>query len=105
MMIALVMYDCTVQAFPAVFIGLFWRGANLPGVSIGFVVGCIFSIAGNFFPATIAWAGGWSGGIIGVAINVVIVIICGFAFKKYHRVDELFNVIKTYKETYTKKAI
>jgi SSS family solute:Na+ symporter len=105
MFISVVMYDCSVQAFPAVFIGLFWKRANIQGISVGFIVGCVFSILGNFIPATIAWAGGWSGGIIGVLINVIIVLICGFAFKPYSRVDELFNTIKTYKETYSKRAI
>jgi sodium/proline symporter len=105
MFISIMMYDCTVQAFPAVFIGLFWRRTNLPGVSIGFVVGCIISLVGNLFPASIAWAGGWSGGIMGVFVNLVIVVICGFACKPYSRVDELFNTIKTYKEVYSKKAI
>jgi SSS family solute:Na+ symporter len=105
MTISLVMYDCTVQAFPAVFIGLFWRKANLPGVAAGFAVGCVFSVVGNFFPATIVWAGGWSGGMIGVVLNVIIVVICGFAFKEYARVDEIFNTVKTYKEVYSKKAI
>jgi cation/acetate symporter len=107
--ISLVMYDCTVQAFPAIFIGLFWRRANLPGVSIGFAVGCLFSLLGNAFPATIAWAGGgglgWSGGMIGVVFNVIIVVICGFACKPYERVDELFNTVKTYREVRTNKLI
>jgi SSS family solute:Na+ symporter len=105
MFISIVMYDCTVQAFPAVFIGLFWRRINIQGVSVGFIVGCIISIVGNFFPATIAWAGGWSGGIVGLFANLIIVVICGFAFKPYHRVDEFFNTIKTYKEVYSKRVI
>jgi SSS family solute:Na+ symporter len=105
MFISIVMYDCTVQAFPAVFIGLFWRRINIQGVSIGFIVGCIISIVGNFFPETIAWAGGWSGGIIGLFANLIIVVICGIVFKPYHRVDELFNTIKTYKEVYSKRVI
>ncbi|MDR3296248.1 MAG: sodium:solute symporter family protein [Clostridiales Family XIII bacterium] len=105
MFISLIMYDCTVQSFPAVFVGLFWRRANLPGVSLGFIVGCVFSLVGNFFPATIAWAGGWSGGMVGVAVNMVIIIVCAFACKPYHRVDELFSTIRSYKEIRSKKLI
>jgi SSS family solute:Na+ symporter len=105
MFISLVMYDCTVQSFPAVFIGLFWRRANLPGVSAGFAVGCVFSLLGNLYPSTIAWAGGWSGGMVGVAVNLVVIIICAFACKPYHRVDELFDTVRNYKEVYSKKLI
>jgi SSS family solute:Na+ symporter len=105
MNISLVMYDCSVQAFPAIFIGLFWKRANLPGVAIGFVVGCVFSLLGNFFPATIAWAGGWSGGIVGVFLNLLIVYICGYTCKRYDRVDEIFDTVKTYKEVFSKRII
>ncbi|MDR1042601.1 MAG: sodium:solute symporter family protein [Clostridiales Family XIII bacterium] len=105
MFISIVMYDCSVQAFPAVFIGLFWRRINIQGVSVGFIVGCIISIVGNFFPATIAWAGGWSGGILGLFANLIIVLVCGIAFKPYHRVDELFHTVRTYKEVYSKRVI
>ncbi|MDR2295775.1 MAG: sodium:solute symporter family protein [Clostridiales Family XIII bacterium] len=105
MFISLVMYDCTVQSFPAVFIGLFWRRANLPGVSAGFAVGCVFSFIGNLYPQSIAWAGGWSGGMVGVALNLVVIIVCAFACKPYHRVDELFDTVRNYKEVYSKKFI
>jgi SSS family solute:Na+ symporter len=105
MFISLVMYDCTVQSFPAIFIGLFWRRANLPGVSAGFAVGCVFSLLGNLYPQTIAWAGGWSGGMIGVVFNVVIIIICAFTCKPYHRVNELFDTVRTYKEIHSNKLI
>ncbi|MDR1797073.1 MAG: sodium:solute symporter family protein [Clostridiales Family XIII bacterium] len=105
MSISLVMYDCSVQAFPAVFIGLFWKKANLPGAAAGFFVGCFFSLVGNFYPASIAWAGGWSGGIIGVFFNILILFVCGLVCKRYDRVDELFDTVKTYKEVHTGKAI
>ncbi|MDR2162679.1 MAG: sodium:solute symporter family protein [Clostridiales Family XIII bacterium] len=105
MFISVVMYDCTVQAFPAVFVGLFWKRANIQGIALGFAVGCVFSLMGNFFPETIAWGAGWSGGIIGLFFNIIIVVICGFAFKPYHKVQEIFETIKTYKEVYSKRII
>lgn len=105
MFIALTMYDCSVQAFPAVFIGLFWRRANLPGVSVGFIVGAFFALLGNFCPESIVWAGGWSGGMIGLFFNLIIVFVCGIIFKPYERVDELFTTIKTYKEVRSTKWI
>ncbi|MDR2487642.1 MAG: hypothetical protein LBD12_06710, partial [Clostridiales Family XIII bacterium] len=105
MFISIVMYDCSVQAFPAIFIGLFWRRANIQGVSTGFIVGCAIALIGSFAPAAIGWAGGWSAGIIGVFVNALIVLVCGLAFKPYKRVDELFSTIKTYKEVYSKRVI
>lgn len=98
MFIALTMYDCSVQCFPAVFLGLFWKRMNIQGVSIGFFVGVAFSLMGNFFPETIAWAGGWTGGTIGCFFNIIIIIICAFVFKPYEKVDEIFNTVKTFKE-------
>lgn len=105
MFIALTMYDCSVQAFPAVFIGLFWKRANIQGVGVGFVVGCFWSLIGNFIPASVAWAGGWSGGMVGFFFNMIIVIVCGFIFKPYEKVDEIFDSVKNYRETYSKKWI
>ncbi|MDR2295749.1 MAG: sodium:solute symporter family protein [Clostridiales Family XIII bacterium] len=104
MFMGLAMYNCSVQAFPALFIGLFWRKANLPGAVLGFVVGCLFALAGDFFPAAIAWAGGWTGGFIGVVLNVVVVLVCGFVFKPCARVDEIFDTVRNYKTVYKKRA-
>lgn len=105
MFISIVMYDCTVQAFPGVFFGLFSKRINLQGVSIGFVVGSISSLVGNFFPETVAWAGGWSGGMVGLMLNLIIIIICAYVFKPTDKVNELFETLKTYKEVHTKKWI
>ena len=105
MFIAIAMYDCTAQAFPAVFVGLFWRRVNLQGVILGFIVGVIFSLTGNFNPAMVAWAGGWSGGMIGLLFNLIIVCVCAFVFKPYGRVDELYGTVREYKEVYTNKLI
>ncbi|MDR1573564.1 MAG: hypothetical protein LBS24_04590, partial [Clostridiales Family XIII bacterium] len=104
MFLAISMYDCSAQAFPALFLGLFWRRANLPGAVLGFAGGCIFAFAGNFFPTSIAWAGGWTGGFIGLVVNVVIVVACGFIFKPGERVDELFDTVRNYKEVRKKRA-
>jgi Na+/proline symporter len=109
MFISLTMYDCSVQAFPAIFVGLFWRRANIQGVSVGFIVGCIIALVGSFAPSVLAamgtWTAGWTPGMLGVIVNAVIVLVCGFAFKPYSRVDEIFNTVKTYKEVYSKRAI
>jgi Na+/proline symporter len=98
MFLAISMYDCSAQAFPALFFGLFWRRANLPGATLGFAIGCIFAFAGNFFPASIAWAGGWTGGFLGLFFNVIVVVILGFALKSDGRADELFDTVRNYKD-------
>jgi Na+/proline symporter len=104
MFLAISMYDCSAQAFPALFLGLFWRRANLPGAVFGFAAGCIFAFAGNFFPASIAGLGGWTGGFIGLVVNVVIVVVCGFICKPSARVDELFDTVRNYKDVAKKAA-
>lgn len=105
MFIALMMYDCSIQAFPAVFIGLWWKRANLQGVSIGFVIGSFFSLLGNLCPEAIAWAGGWSGGMVGFFFNMICVLVCGIIFKPYNKVNEIDSAWRNYKETYTSKWI
>lgn len=105
MFIALMMYDCSIQAFPAVFIGLWWRRANLQGVAIGFCIGSFFSLLGNLCPAAIAWAGGWSGGMIGFFFNLICVLVCGLIFKPYEKVDEIGMAWRNYKEDYSSKLI
>lgn len=105
MFIALMMYDCSIQAFPAIFIGLWWKRANLPGVFIGFCIGSFFSIMGNLAPATIAWAGGWSGGMIGFFFNMIAVVICGLLIKPDGRWEKLTADWKGYKEDYSGKLI
>ena len=98
MFIALFMYDCSVQAFPVIFLGIYWKKANLPGAFVGMIVGVCWSLAGTFIPASIVWAGGWSGGMVGVFCNFAIMFIFGIFSKKDERVEELFQTLKTYKE-------
>ena len=98
MFIVIAIYDCCVQIFPMVFFGLYWRRANIQGAAIGFAIGSLFALSGNFFPETVAWAGGWTGGAIGLALNILAVIICGYVFKKPDYVDDMFDMLKTYKE-------
>lgn len=105
MFIALMMYDCSIQAFPAVFIGIWWKRANLPGISIGFCIGSFWSLVGNLWPESIAWAGGWSGGMIGFFFNLICVLVCGLIFKPYEKVDEIDSAWKNYKEDYSSKLI
>jgi SSS family solute:Na+ symporter len=122
MNVALLMYDCSVQAFPAIFIGLFWKKANLPGVFTGFVVGCIISLIGTVFfftgnsllggiplPTVMpdAWGplAGFSFGTLGFFANIIIIVICGLTMRKDKDVDAIFDTVKNYKEVYSKKAI
>lgn len=105
MYFVIAIYDCCVQAFPLVFIGLFWRRANLQGAIAGFTVGSIWAILGVFWPQTIAWAGGWTGGLIGLVCNAVIIFICGLIFGKQDHADEMFDLLKNYKEPRSTKAI
>lgn len=105
MFIAIFMYDCSVQGFPAIFLGMYWKRANMPGAAIGMLVGVFFSFAGSLAPASIAWAGGWSGGMIGLFFNAIIVIALGFILKKDERVEELFLTLKTYKDPRISKIL
>lgn len=98
-------YDCCVQIFPMVFLGMFWRRANIQGAIIGFILGSIWAVMGNFFPDTVTWAGGWTGGFIGLVFNFAAMILCGFIFKKTRGVDEMFDKLAIYKEPKSQRAI
>ncbi len=98
-------YDCCVQAFPLVFLGLYWRRANLQGAICGYTIGCIWAVLGVFWPETIAWAGGWTGGAIGLLCNTVVIVICGFIFGKQEHADEMFDMLRDYKDPKSVKAL
>lgn len=92
--IALLMYDCIVQAFVPLFMGQCWKKSNLIGACIGMMTGILIAIGGNIAPETIVWANGWSAGMIGFMANLLIHIFCGLVFGKQGHVDELFQVLK-----------
>lgn len=105
MYFVIAIYDCCVQAFPLIFIGLFWRKANLQGAICGFTIGSIWAVLGVFWPETIAWAGGWTGGFIGLVCNTIAIVVCGLIFGKQDHVDEMFDLLKNYKEPRSRKAL
>lgn len=98
MFIVLGIYDCCVQAFPIVFLGIFWKRANIQGAILGFTLGSFWALAGNFIAGSIVWAGGWNAGMVGLAFNFTAMIVCGFVFKKQSHVDEMFDVAQNFKE-------
>ena len=94
--VALGMYDCIVQVIVPLFLGLYWKKGNLKGAIAGLSVGIIISVGALLNPSLVAWAGGYSGGIVGLGANLLVYVICGFAFGKQKHVDELFEVLKSY---------
>lgn len=105
MFIAIFMYDCSVQGFPIIFLGLYWKKANLPGALFGLLVGVTWSLLGALAPTSIVWAGGWSGGMIGLAFNFAIMFFFGLVAKKDERVEELFSTLKTFKDPRISKIL
>ena len=105
MFIAIFMYDCSVQGFPIIFLGLYWKKANLPGAFTGFIIGVIWSLLGYFAPGSIVWAGGWSGGMIGLFFNFLVMVIFGLFSKKDERVEEIFQTLKTFKDPRISKIL
>jgi len=94
--IAIIAYEGVVQIIPVIIFGIFWRRANKWSCGIGYVVGLVIAIGLGIHPMAIF--GSWSGGVIGLIANVIINIILGLAIKKESYVDDLFDVVKTYKE-------
>ena len=94
--IAIIAYEGVVQIIPVIIFGIFWRRTNKWSAGIGYVVGLIIAITLGIWPQEIF--GAWSGGVVGLVVNIAINIILGLAIKKEHYVDELFDVVRTYKE-------
>ena len=93
---ALIMYDCIVQVIVPLLFGLFWKRGNLKGAIMGLSVGMIITLGTLINPALIAWAGGISGGIIGLLVNALVYILCGYWFGKQSHVDALFETLQYY---------
>lgn len=104
MSIAILMYDCVVQAIIPLLVGLYWKKSNLPGAAFGMLTGIGITLVGNIFPGTIVWAGGWSAGMLGLAFNLIIHVALGFALGKPEHVDALFQTISEYKEVQGQKS-
>lgn len=96
--IGVVIYNCVAQAIVPLLLGQYWKKSNLYGAAIGMLIGMGFTIYASFFPNVIEWANGFSAGIIGLGINLLIHIILGYAFGKQDHVDEIFDVVRNYKE-------
>ena len=71
----------------------------------GMTVGIVITLTGNFYPQAFQWTGGWSPGIIGLIVNLLIHIACGFIFGKQKHVDEMFDLVKRYKDPHLRKPI
>lgn len=92
--IALYMYDCIVQAFVPLFVGLYWKRSNLKGASYGMIVGILIATLGNLMPYTMLWTNGWSAGTIGLMANSMIHIYCGLHWGEQPHVQELFSTLE-----------
>ncbi len=94
--LALLAYEGIAQVVPVLLFSIFWRRSNKYGALIGFVVGLVVAISyATVNVQNIEW---WTGGVVGLVVNVIIHVICGFALPKDSHVDELFNVIEDYEE-------
>lgn len=96
MIVAMLMYNCIMQAIVPLFIGLYWRKSNIQGALAGMLIGILITIGGTALPETIEWAYGWSAGILGFAANLLIHIILGLIYKKQPHVDKLFTVLEAH---------
>lgn len=92
--IAIFAYDCIAQVVPLIVFSIYWKRSNKYAATIGFLGGIIFTLIGNIF-GVFAW-GGFTPSIFGLIVNIVLHVICGFAFKKDEGVDEMFSVLDKY---------
>ena len=91
--IALVAYECIAQVVPMVILSMYWKRSNKWGAGLGFIVGAIVTVVMTVTGATVL---GFTGGVIGLCVNILVHVACGFIFPKDKDVDEMFEVIEKY---------
>ena len=92
--IALIAYEGIAQVVPMLVFSLYWKRSNKYGALGGFVAGVVVAI----LFATFSSGATWSGGVVGLIVNIVVHVACGFIAPKDPHVDELFDVVKEYEE-------
>ncbi|MDR2522976.1 MAG: sodium:solute symporter family protein [Synergistaceae bacterium] len=92
--IALIVYEGIAQVVPMLVFSLYWRRSNKYGAFIGFMAGLTAAILYGVYGSGTHW----SGGVIGLVVNVVLHVACGYIFPKDPHVDDLFAVIQEYEE-------
>lgn len=91
--IAIVAYECIAQVVPMVILSMYWKRSNKFGAGLGFIIGGIVTVAMTVTGASVL---GFSGGVVGLCINILVHVACGFIFPKDKGVDEMFEVIEKY---------
>lgn len=92
--IAMAVYNMIAQIVPMVVLSIYWKRSNRWGAGLGLICGLGITLSGSFIDFTFF---GWSPAILGLLINIIVHIACGFIFKKDDGVDEMFDVLKKYK--------
>lgn len=95
-LLAQISYQGIIQLAVPLFFGIFSKFGNKQGALAGMISGILVSIILTaFFPDDIRTLGSVTSGIVGLLINVIVFITCGFLIKKdaneQARVDALFE--------------
>ncbi|MCD8078180.1 MAG: sodium:solute symporter family protein [Lachnospiraceae bacterium] len=90
--IAIIVNEGICQVVPVLVFGMYWKRSNKYGALAGFVAGLVVAISYAALSGSVTW----NGGMVGLAVNIVIHVACGFIFPKDPHVDELFEVVKNY---------
>ena len=96
--IALIAYEGITQVVPVIIFSLYWKRSNKRGALLGFTAGLIIAIVVAMLIIIYGQSFVWTGGVIGLAVNVIIHVICGFVCPKDEHVDELFDMIRDYED-------
>lgn len=96
-LIAIVAYEGISQVVPMVIFSLYWKRSNKYGALLGFICGLVTAVTlSAMFNVNGVEVFAFSGGVIGLVVNVIVHVICGFAFPKDEHVDELFDIVDSY---------
>lgn len=91
--IAIVAYECIAQIVPLVIFSIYWKRSNKWGAGLGFILGSIVTLYMTVAGISVL---GFTGGMVGLVVNVVTHVACGYIFPKDEGVDELFEDIENY---------
>ena len=95
--IALGLFEGLLQFIPLMLFGVFWKRANLKGVATGFILGLLITYAIYIFAGNSFF--GYNGCIPGVIVNIVCILVFGFASPVEERTEALFKMADDYIDT------
>lgn len=97
--LAVLSYQGVIQLAVPQFLGIFWQRGNWQGAIAGLLAGSgVAATLELTYSGSLPWAWGLTSGIVGLAVNLVVYLLCAYLFPhktgERHRVQQLFDAAR-----------